>query len=65
MQNGVMLMSKLNPKTLREQIDNEIETVAKEICDEYCKWPLLWDEEAEGEPLEESHICKNCPFTRL
>lgn len=51
--------------SLRDLIDNEIESVAKEICDEYCKWPLLWDEEAEGEPLESSRICKNCPFTRL
>ena len=51
--------------SLRDLIDNEIESVAKEICDEYCKWPLLWDEEAEGEPLEESHVCKNCPFERL
>ena len=51
--------------SLRDLIDNEIESVAKEICDEYCKWPLLLDEESEGEPLESSHVCKNCPFTRL
>lgn len=51
--------------SLRDLIDNEIESVAKEICDEYCKWPLLWDEEAEGEALETSHICKNCPLNRL
>ena len=37
--------------SLRDLIDNEIESVAKEICDEYCKWPLLWDEESER------HIC--------
>ena len=51
--------------SLRDLIDNEIESVEKEICDEYCKWPLLWDEEAEGETLETSHICQNCPFERL
>lgn len=46
-------------------VSEQIEAIAEEICNHYCKYPDLWDEEAEGEPLESSHVCKNCPFTRL
>lgn len=42
-----------------------IEEVADEICNEYCKWPELWDEEKEGCELGESKICEGCPLNRL
>lgn len=41
-----------------------LESVAEEICQNYCKWPDQWDEEVNGE-LSESDICKNCPLNRL
>lgn len=45
-------------KTISQQL-NEI---AEEFCDKYCKYPTIWDEEKDGE-LSESEICKNCPLT--
>ena len=31
-------------KTVTEQI----EEIKNDICNNYCKWPDVWDEEAEG-----------------
>lgn len=42
-----------------------MEEVVEKMCSEYCKWPDLWDEEAEGMELVESGICNNCPLNRL
>lgn len=42
-----------------------IEDVKTEICMNYCKYPVTWDEEKEGCQLFESDICKNCPLNRL
>lgn len=42
-----------------------IEQVCADICDHYCKWPDLWDEEKEGMCLEDSEHCQNCPTQRL
>lgn len=39
--------------------------IADEICEHYCKYPDIWDEEAEGKDLSESEICQNCPLKRL
>lgn len=39
--------------------------LAARICDDYCKWPAIWDEEKEGCQLSESDICKNCPLALL
>lgn len=38
--------------------------VTEEICNHYCKYPDIWDEETQGE-LCESDICSNCPLNRL
>lgn len=43
----------------------ELEHIAAQICDKYCKYPEKWDEEKEGKELYESEICKNCPLSRL
>ncbi len=32
------------------------------ICDKYCRYPLIWNEEAFG-PLAESKTCAECPLT--
>ena len=44
-------------KTLRDFMEKEktisqqFEEITREMCEEYCKWPLLWDEESEGVAL--------------
>jgi len=37
----------------------------EDICNNYCKYPSIWDEEKEGVELCESKICLNCPLNRL
>lgn len=39
--------------------------IKAKICDQYCKYPFIWDEEKEGVCLAESDICKNCPLNYL
>ena len=48
-----------------ENVRELIERACAEFCDKYCKWPDLFDEEAEGCPLEDSEHCRNCPTQRL
>lgn len=36
-----------------------------QMCDLYCKYPQIWDEEKEGKELCESEICANCPLNVL
>ena len=49
-------------KTIRQ----ELEDVANDFCVNYCKWPLIYNEqEHDGIPLDESGICGNCPCNRL
>lgn len=48
-----------------ESISLELEHIAAEICNNYCKYPERWDAEKEGMELYESAICKNCPLNRL
>lgn len=42
-----------------------IEDVKADICNNYCKYPHIFDEESEGCELCESDICQNCPLVRL
>lgn len=42
-----------------------IEDVKADICNNYCKYPLIWDEDKEGCELSESDHCRNCPLDRL
>ena len=37
-----------------------IEEIKEQICDEYCKWPFIVDNEGD---LNE--ICENCPLNKL
>lgn len=43
----------------------KIENAASEMCDHYCKWPILYDEDREDIPLSESAYCKECPLTLI
>lgn len=42
-----------------------IDDVKADICNNYCKYPHIFDEESEGCELCESDICTNCPLGRL
>ena len=44
-------------------ITQQIEAIAEDFCNNYCKWPHLWKEE-DGE-LSESEVCQHCPIGRL
>ncbi len=48
-----------------DSISKQLEEIANEICNNYCKYPEQWDEEKEGCELCESEYCKNCPLSRL
>ena len=48
-----------NQKTVSQQIED----IKTEMCDHYCKYPGIWDED-DGE-LADSEICANCPLGRL
>jgi hypothetical protein len=50
---------------MSETIALELEHIAAQICDKYCKYPEKGDEEKEGKELYESEICRNCPLSRL
>ena len=50
---------------MEQNIREQLEEVANEFCNHYCKYPEQWDEEKEGCPLDESKVCKNCPLNRL
>lgn len=41
-----------------------LESIADAMCNEYCRYPLEWDEEKDGE-LADSEVCANCPLNRL
>jgi len=49
----------------RDADKHELEYVASAICDKYCKYPYIWDEDAMGSELGASHICRNCELARL
>lgn len=46
-------------------ITEQLEAIAEDFCNHYCKYPDLWDEEAEGCELSESEHCQNCPLNEL
>jgi hypothetical protein len=47
-----------------ETIAQQLEKIAEEMCNKYCHYPYIWDEETDGE-LSESEHCANCPLNRL
>ena len=42
----------------------ELDRVKSSMCDQYCRYPREYDEEAEGVPFDESGICDNCPLNK-
>ena len=49
----------------QERIIKQLEEIAEDICNNYCKWPTIWDAEKEGIELAESDICAQCPMSRI
>ena len=49
----------------QKMVTEQIEEIKDDICNNYCKWPYVWDEEKEGCELSESEHCQNCPLNRL
>ena len=46
-------------------IANQLEDIAGEICNNYCKYPDQWDEDKEGMDISESEYCQKCPLNML
>lgn len=47
------------------QTGKKLEEAAENMCEHYCKWPHIWDEDKQGKTLSDSDICKNCPLNVL
>jgi len=48
-----------------ENIVTQLQEIADQICNDYCRYPQEWDEYQTGIELSESEICANCPLNRL
>lgn len=44
---------------------DELEQAASDMCKGYCRYPLIWDEDAMEMELSESDICASCPLAEL
>ena len=45
-----------------KEAKHRFEYMSATICDKFCRYPLIWNEEAFG-PLAESKTCAECPLT--
>lgn len=45
--------------------EDKVGQIIAKMCENYCKYPLIWDEEKEGVELSESDICFNCSLNDL
>lgn len=45
-------------------MNQTIIAVAAAMCDKYCRYPYEWDEEKEGQTLDDA-VCKDCPLNML
>lgn len=63
---GVRCLTTERTGTVNETktIPQILESIAEAMCNEYCRYPLEWDEEKDGE-LADSEVCANCPLNRL
>ena len=50
----------------QENIIKQLQDMAANPCNNYCKYPLIYDpEKNDNVELCESEICANCPLTKL
>lgn len=47
-----------------KSITDQLEEIRDQMCNNYCHYPFIWDEDQDGE-LCESEYCQNCPLSRL
>lgn len=59
------LQERLEQLNAPKSIARQIQDVADDMCNNYCKYPETWNVEAEGCELSESEVCANCPLSRL
>lgn len=52
-------------KSLESIISETLEEVKVQMCEDFCRYPLEWNEEEQGVELCESEHCQNCPLNRL
>ena len=52
-------------KETKQITAEQAEDIKEQICAEYCKYPLQWNEEVMGYELSESEVCARCPLNRL
>ena len=52
-------------RRLADLEEKRTEKIVERMCQHYCKWPVIWDEEKEGCELSESKVCANCPMNEL
>lgn len=51
---------------VKRDVDREeLEQRAGEMCQHYCRYPLIWDEQVMNQELSESELCRNCPMSEL
>ena len=51
---------------VKRMIDvDELEQAAGDMCKGYCRYPMIWDEDAMQMELSESDICASCPMADL
>ena len=46
-------------------ITAQLQEIAEAICNDYCRYPREWDEDAEGVELCASEVCAACPLNKL
>lgn len=49
---------------MSESIVTEIQNIAEEICDHYCKYPELYKDDEDMAELLDEH-CQGCPVNKL
>lgn len=52
-------------KGMLQIMDEKLEEVKQMMCDNYCKYPNIWDVKKEGCELWDSRICAECPLMKL
>ena len=49
----------------KKRLCAQLEQIAEDFCNNYCKWPTIWDAEKEGMELMDIDICANCLMSRI
>ena len=44
---------------------DELEQAAGDMCQFYCRYPLIRDEQVMNMELSETELCENCPMSML